>query len=404
LFHVSSGAVVTHIILATVTALLLAIGANVIPPVAATPHTGPDPGPKRLARYGPVTAVCFSPDGKWVLTADYLCYASLWRIDGKAEKPVWTVRVKEPERVNADDDRERKGHTTTFREYGAIAAAFAADGKRLFVAWSEGVAELDRENGKILRTTKFPTTLSDESPQRLVFLPGSDECVFYGDERLVRFDFKANKRHDKFDLRLPEWSGLNVALSPDGKRVLAYEERAGYLTEWNLNTGELCKTFGNLADGFEEAGYTPDGESVWLWRWNRRQMSLQVLDRLSGKQTEWAKALSKYAGWLWFSPDGKRALGLPSEERENEKLEILRVEDGKVLQTFSSGGLFYNWRRPWAPEDKLMCPRPGLVVFSPDTKSVLLTGSNGTAGEYWATLGVWDLETGKRLQTLTNKP
>ncbi|MBY0457754.1 MAG: hypothetical protein K2V38_10485, partial [Gemmataceae bacterium] len=77
------------------------------------------------------------------MTADFLCQVSLWRAD--ADKPAWTVRVTEEKKARrADQPCEPLG------------LALAADGKRAFVAWELGVAEIDRDSGKVLRTIKLP--------------------------------------------------------------------------------------------------------------------------------------------------------------------------------------------------------------------------------------------------------
>jgi WD40 repeat protein len=362
--------------------------------VCARALSAPDPGEKPVPPRGPVTAVCFSSDGKWILTGDYLCGISLWSADGK--KPVWRVEAtREP------DPRHRRERW----EHGALAVAFAADGKRAFAAWAGGVTEIDRERGTVLRTTKFPKPVKGrEGPAPVVvFLPGSDECLYYGeDDRLVRFDFKANKRHEKFDLRLNDFNSLHLALSPDAKRVLVYAGRSSYAGEWDLATGELLRLFGGLTSVFDEAGYTPDGERVRLSLEPRDPRV--VLDRTSGKKVDWpgAAALAKYEGWLWYSPDGKRALGLPYDGEWDGRIEVLRIEDAKVLNKFSSLGLFHQ-HPSWDREAKLWEQVPGLAVFSPDGKTVLLTKSRGERGRYHITLGLWDVASGKHLRTLTNE-
>ncbi|MBY0459997.1 MAG: WD40 repeat domain-containing protein [Gemmataceae bacterium] len=351
------------------------------------PHL--DPGKPQPPASGPIVAACFSPDGKWFLTADFLCRVSLWRAD--ADKPDWTVQTT----------------TETFTwavykvPYSPLGLAFAADGKRALVAWGLAVAEIDRGTGKVVRTTKLPgpaaTQGGDTSP-RVAFLPGSDECVYHGrfgeDARLVRFDFKAQKRHPKFDMLLSRHD-LRVVVSPDGKRVLACGN-GFFLGEWELDTGELCKLFGGLGEKVGDAGYTPDGEKVWV-----HLEPFTVLDRTSGKRVAQPGVLGKYAGWVGLAPDGKRGLGQPWGGGK-DLLDVIRVSDGEVLRRFSSEGLFFEKRKPWDDTNDEWSPNPGVVAFAPDGKTVLLTAGDGPKGA--ARLGIWELDTGKRLRTLTHKP
>jgi WD40 repeat protein len=341
-----------------------------------------------------VTAACFSADGKWILTGDYLCRVALWRTDTR--KPVWQVELTQ--------EREER-YAPGRREYPVLAVALAPDGKRALAAWPQGVAEIDREKGAVLRTTKFPkpvSTLGAGYPPTVAFLTGSDECVYYGDdERLVRFDFKANKRHPKFDLRFSDYPCLHLALSPDAKRVLVYQGQSRYAGEWDLETGELGRLFGELKGAFDEAGYTPDGKNVWFGF--ATPGPRVVRSCATGEPVAWpgVEALAKYAGCLWYSPDGKHAFGLPARGNTEDGVELLRTEDGKVRHRFSSRGFFHV--HPLGDlEAKLWQQRPGLTVFSPDGKRVLLTRSHGDKLVTVTVLGLWDVESGKYLRTLTD--
>jgi WD40 repeat protein len=375
------------IVMAVIGGLLLCAGALVLlPAVVAMPRTENPPPGAAPPGTGPITSACFSSDGKWLLTADWLCNVELRSADG--QKLIWSVRATE-------GYEKRFQRTDPPRQYGALAVTFAADGKRVFVAWAAGVAEIDREKGKVLRTTKFPTLVSNHggfTPAMLVFLPASDECVYFGeDDHLIRFDFKANKRHDKFDLKIPDLAYLYVVLRTDGKHVLAYT-LGGYLSEWELATGELSRLWATEKVACNEAGYTPNGEGIWMWR-----DTVEVLDRVSKKPVELPGKLAKYEGSVWFSPDGKHALGLPEIRRNQEdKLEVLRVSDGKILHRVSSQGLFHYRYPTTHPEDSWWVTKSGLVVFHPDNKTVLL--SSGDA--FTTKLGYWDLTTGKHIRTV----
>jgi WD40 repeat protein len=346
-------------------------------------------------------AAALSADNKELVTADYECQVCLWRPGQKY--PVWQEQATEDKPLGRD------------QPHSALAVAFSADGKRVFCAWAKGVCEFDREYGKVLRTTKFPTPVNvhNRGPHSLVFLPGSDECVYHDtDQQLVRFDFKTGKRHPKFDIRIADVGALSVVLSPDAKRVLAFVGQTAYLSEWDLETGELCRLFGSMPRaGIVSAGYLGT-DRVWVRRGAIIDDEIMfAVDRETGKRTDLPDGISKYQGHIWFSPDGKSALGVLVHQYKEDRVDVLNVADGKVSKTFSSQGVWYLGSDPPAvamlppgpfilparaepPKTKLLDPCAGLAVFSTDGRTLLLTG-----GRHDLNWGVWDFPTLKRLPT-----
>jgi WD40 repeat protein len=331
-------------------------------------------------------AAALSADNKWIVTADYQSQVCLWRADEK--NSVWTAQATDDKPLGRD------------QPHSALAVAFAADGKRVFCAWAKGVCEIDRETGKILRTTKLPTPVYGpfRGPRCLVFLPDSDECVYHDtDQQLVRFDFKTSKRHPKFDFRVADVGTLDVVLSPDAKRVLAFVGQGAYLSEWDLETGELCRLFGSMPrEGIVSAGYLGT-DRVWVRRGAIVDGEIIfAVERETGKRTDLPDGIAKYQGHLWFSPDGKSALGVLVHQYKEDRVDVLNVADGKVSKTFSSQGVWYLGPTPDArpPFDKLLSPCAGHAVFGADGRTLLLTG-----GERDPNWGVWDFTTLKRLRT-----
>lgn len=301
----------TRRIVSVILAGLCIMTAHPLPSAADPPPTRPEPPrppprpPLRPPPSGPTVAVSVSADGKWVLTGSYTCDVSLWRVG--RETPVWTVRATEDGRGD---------NPLAVLPYGTLAVGFADDGKRALCAWYNGVAEIDLNIAKVTRNTKLPKPVKyyNHEPHALAFLPGSDECVYYdSDERVVRFDFATGKLHPKFDLRLPGVGPLCVKISTDGKRALAYNGGTSYVSEWNLETGELCRSFAELPRaGFQDAGYSGDGGQIWVQRHTLVDGEVRFArERKTGKEAWLPDGLAKYQGWLWFSPDGKYALGVP---------------------------------------------------------------------------------------------
>ena len=57
---------------------------------------------------------------------------------------------------------------------------------------------------------------------------------------------KGHKIHEKFNLNLPDLGWLCITLSPDGKRALTSKGASKFLSEWDLETGELCREWGAI--------------------------------------------------------------------------------------------------------------------------------------------------------------
>jgi hypothetical protein len=153
--------------------------------------------------------------------------------------------------------------------------------------------------------------------------------------------------------------------------------------------------------GVEEAGYFAGGSRIWV----RRAVAADgethfALDRVSGKAVHLPARLAGYEGWLWFPPAGKHAIGLPSEsERRQDRVDVIRIDDGKIVGGFSSGGLWHRRSPRGTEKEPLFNAWPGRTVFSADGGLVLLT-----RGEHATEMGLWDVATGERLQTFREQP
>jgi hypothetical protein len=69
--------------------------------------------------------------------------------------------------------------------------------------------------------------------------------------------------------------------------VLAHNGR--YVSEWDLETGEMCRLFGSLPVETIGTTYDPNGDRVCV-----RGSPLHALDRKTGEKTEVPEALAKY--------------------------------------------------------------------------------------------------------------
>lgn len=388
--------------------LFAACGCGATPPTPASPAPAPKPEIAKPAnrwvgegtpplhqvcpRGGPVVAACFSPDGKQILTGDYLCNVALWSPD--SDKPLWLTNA-----VDEEDPTTRPQYE--FWKRGAFAVAFAADGKRVFLAWGAGVAQLDRETGTVLKISRFPNGALAYCREAfgprttLAFVPGADECVFSGNRGLILFDFATDKWNEKFSVPLRENAGLYVVVSPKGDRVLAWDGDK-QISECDLQTSQVSR-FPRVYFGRQPwmMGYALDGDRIWGWG-----EGLGIYDRQTGTNSKVTMQLEVYRGQVWLSPDAKHLIGLPSGEwwpdrRCADQIDVIRTQDGERLRFFSSDGIFWTPRRRSQPDEPHLERTEGLVVFTPDSKTVALTGG----GPRGAKIGFWDVNTGKHIGT-----
>jgi thiol-disulfide isomerase/thioredoxin/DNA-binding beta-propeller fold protein YncE len=188
----------------------------------------------------------FSPDGKRVLTYSPDKTLRLWDVDGGKLL------------------HELEGHTD------ACTGIFAPDGKLVLSYGADKTVRLwDVATGKQVRSFEGPT----DEVTFATFLPGGEKIVAWGKDRTVRvWEAATGNVVNQFELgeKINNWP--NVALTPDGRRLLTGDDRTVYVLD--LATGKEIRRFEDAtnAKGFS---FSPDGRyaagasfraGVYLWR------------------------------------------------------------------------------------------------------------------------------------------
>jgi WD40 repeat protein/serine/threonine protein kinase len=201
----------------------------------------------RLAGHDDKCSGVFSPDGKRVLTYGPDKTLRLWDVDGGKLL------------------HKLEGHTD------ACSGVFAPDGKQVLSFSADKTLRLwDSATGKQVRLFEGPT----DEVAFATFLPGGEKIVAWGKDRTVRvWEAATGNALNQFDLgeRIGDWP--NVALTPDGRRLLTADDN-GTVYVLDLKTGKEIHRFENAvkARGFS---FSPDGRyaaagsfraGVYLWR------------------------------------------------------------------------------------------------------------------------------------------
>jgi WD40 repeat protein len=308
--------------------------------------------------------VTFSPDSQWLLSGSS---------DGTIKQ--WNVR-------------QGVLHRTVPGE-GRGSGAFSPDSKYALTTTSEvhTAALWEVASGKEIRRLK----LAPQAIYQLAFLPDGQHVVAVGDDHIVRtWDINTGQL-----VRESYWKdGLgadSVVLSADGKRALLIGTDT--LAFWDLENNEEVRTLANRFARVHGVGevkcvsFSPDGRQVFgrvrgqrapRGYWN----ALVTWDAETGRALRTTK-VDDEAFWTVWSADGKRALTCYSNSVA--EISLWDVATGRRVRDLEQ------------VHGQVHC-----LDLSPDGRFALGSHVNLTLPMQTALL-LWDLETGKLIQTFARE-
>lgn len=194
------------------------------------------------------------------------------------------------------------------------------------------------------------------------------QAVTAGDECLATWDLATGKVIRQF---APYDDGYwSVALSPDGKRVIAGGNR-GHLGIWEAESGkEVCRLKGHSGDVWG-AAFTADGKQAVTGAWDG---TLRVWDVATGKEVRKFGSGEKVRS-LALSPDGRRVIAGEFQDSQRGTVRVYDLESGTVLLTLAGH-----------------TQEVSAVAVSPD-------GAVIASASFDRTLRTWNAATGKLLRT-----
>ena len=370
----------------------------------------------------------FSPDGKYLATADGDGIAHIW--DAVTGEEVLALKGHSDEvyHIEFSPDGSRlvtvspdglaiiwDAHTgerlLTLSEGSALYwAVFSPDGSRIAIAnYDDGwVSIWDVVTGERLRTLVHPNT----KVESVSYSPDGRRIATTSKDHIVRI-WDANTGKELLTLYASTNSATNTAYSPDGTRI-ASVVRNSQIRIWDANTGQELLTIGGHNLDVLNVAFSPDGNRIVtasrdgtarVWNVSPSRELLTLVNRPANSSSGAALAYSPDGARLaaaysdpiakvWDLTTGKLLLSLTGH---TEAVTFIAYNsEGTRVATASEDGTARIWDAKTGKALLTLSGHQGPllgVAFSPDDSRIATASADLTAK-------VWDAKTGKIIFTL----
>jgi WD40 repeat protein len=244
-----------------------------------------------------ISTVCFSQDGKHILSGSEDKTIRLWDISNGAE----LIRYE--------------GHSSKINS-----VCFSPDGKYVLSGSDEGPIILrkgkyieyerfetlilwDAKLGNIVKSIKPNIDKKTTSSIRSVSIsPNSKYGISTCSSYLILWGIPSGEEIRKLQGHIG--STLSVCFSPNGKCILSGGSD-GVIILWSIDSGEELKRLSGHSSGICSVCFSPDGKYALSGSYDR---TIRIWDIQKGIEIKKFDEFSTYIVFSWFSPDGKYIL------------------------------------------------------------------------------------------------
>lgn len=295
---------------------------------------------RRVAELGRGTFLGFSPDGKYAFKADNRRFAK----PPSFEAEMWDVRTWQ----KATD---LPGHTDEIRDI-----AFSLDGRLAATAGGE-VRIWEVGTGKSVAVLKDPSW-------RVVFSPDGKWLATINPQKIVHIREVGTWR-DVADLRGHTAWVRTVVFSREGSRILtAGEDNTARL--WETGTWRELAVLEGHTSRVDEVAVSPDGRYLVTASWDK---TARLWDAATGKLVSILDGHTEFLNSARFSPDG-RLIATAGDT-------TVRIWDSNTGQVVIVIPVFTQGVDSSGSQRAVRA-----AIFSPDGKSLLVSGSDATTRIY----------------------